>query len=69
MSIGTVKWFDYNKGYGFIEPEDNSPDVFVHITAVEKSNIRFLEEGAKVEYGVTSFKGKNQASDLKLLDK
>ena len=50
MSIGTVKWFNTQKGYGFIEPEDGSKDVFVHISAVERSGLGNLHEGQKVSY-------------------
>ena len=48
MTIGTVKWFNPTKGYGFIQPEDGSQDVFVHISAVERSGIGNLHEGQKV---------------------
>jgi len=50
MSTGIVKWFNATKGYGFIQPEDGSADVFVHITAVERSEIDQLLEGQKVSY-------------------
>jgi cold shock protein len=52
MTIGTVKWFNSQKGYGFIQPEDGSKDVFVHITAVERSGIGNLHEGQRVSYEV-----------------
>ena len=48
MATGTVKWFNPNKGYGFIAPEDGQKDVFVHISAVEKANINSLNEGQKL---------------------
>ena len=48
MTVGTVKWFNPAKGYGFIEPEDGSKDVFVHISAVERSDLGTLREGQKV---------------------
>ena len=48
MSVGTVKWFNSTKGFGFIEPEDGGADVFVHITAVQASGMNGLEEGQKV---------------------
>ena len=48
MSVGTVKWFNATKGYGFIEPEDGGADVFVHITAVQASGMDGLAEGQKV---------------------
>ena len=50
MTIGTVKWFNSAKGFGFIEPEDGSKDAFVHISAVERAGIHSLNEGQKVEY-------------------
>ena len=50
MPTGTVKWFDTTKGYGFIEPEDNSPDVFVHASAVERAGLGTLREGDRVRY-------------------
>jgi cold shock protein len=52
MSTGTVKWFNAQKGYGFIQPEDGSKDVFVHISAVERSGMGNLREGQKVSYDV-----------------
>ena len=50
MSIGTVKWFNAQKGFGFIQPDDGSKDVFVHVSAVERSGIGNLTEGQKVSY-------------------
>ncbi|RYY11354.1 MAG: cold-shock protein, partial [Alphaproteobacteria bacterium] len=50
MSIGTVKWFNETKGYGFIEPNDGGKDVFVHISAVERAGMQNLVEGQKVSY-------------------
>ena len=52
MAIGTVKWFNPTKGYGFIQPEDGSKDVFVHISAVERAGMNSLNEGQKVSYDV-----------------
>ena len=52
MSIGTVKWFNAQKGYGFIQPTDGSKDVFVHISAVERAGIGSLQEGQKVNFEV-----------------
>lgn len=49
-NAGTVKWFNVEKGYGFITPDDSSPDVFVHHTAIAQTGFRRLEEGQKVEY-------------------
>lgn len=66
MSTGTVKWFNSQKGYGFIQPEDGSKDVFVHISAVERSGIGNLNEGQKVSYDVLrDQKGKLSAENLK----
>jgi len=52
MPTGTVKWFNATKGYGFIQPEDGSPDVFVHVSAVERAGMDTLQEGQKVSYEV-----------------
>lgn len=65
MSIGTVKWFNAQKGYGFIEPEDGSRDVFVHISAVERAGLSSLAEGQRVEYAIeTGNDGRQSAIDL-----
>ena len=64
MATGTVKWFNTQKGYGFIQPDDGGADVFVHISAVEKAGLRGLNEGQKVSYDVTMDKGKNSATNL-----
>ncbi len=64
MSIGTVKWFNAQKGYGFIQPDNASKDVFVHISAVERSGLGSLREGQKVSYEVVSERGKLAASNL-----
>ena len=66
MAIGTVKWFNPTKGFGFILPEDGSKDVFVHITAVQAAGLRGLEDGQKVSYEVTMERGKAAATNLKL---
>jgi len=50
MPVGTVKWFNATKGYGFIQPQDGSKDVFVHISAVERAGLSTLNEGQIVEY-------------------
>ncbi|HIV57570.1 MAG TPA: cold-shock protein [Candidatus Stackebrandtia faecavium] len=53
MATGTVKWFNADKGYGFIKPDDNSSDIFVHFSAINASGYRSLDEDQKVEYEVT----------------
>ncbi len=69
MPTGTVKFFNTTKGFGFIEPEDGSKDVFVHISAVEEAGLSILTEGQKVEYEVVSRpNGKTAAGNLKLAD-
>ena len=66
MSVGTVKWFNAQKGYGFIQPEDGSNDVFVHISAVEQAGMRSLNEGQRIGYDLeTGKQGKVAAVNLK----
>ena len=65
MAIGTVKWFNPVKGFGFIQPEDGSRDVFVHISAVERAGLGTLVEGQRVSYNVVEERGKQAAADLK----
>tara|TARA_B100001057_G_C22409539_1_gene779110 strand:+ start:105 stop:311 length:207 start_codon:yes stop_codon:yes gene_type:complete len=66
MSVGTVKWFNATKGYGFIEAEDQSSDVFVHITAVQAAGMTELKEGQKVSFDLeTGNNGKTSAVNLK----
>lgn len=67
MSTGTVKWFNAQKGFGFIQPEDGSKDVFVHISAVERAGIDNLAEGQKLSYDLQndSRSGKASACNLK----
>jgi CspA family cold shock protein len=64
MAIGTVKWFNAQKGFGFIQPDDGSPDVFVHISAVERAGMSNLSEGQKLSFEVVSERGKKAASNL-----
>ncbi len=68
MAIGTVKWFNTNKGYGFICPDDGQKDVFVHITALEAAGLHQLNDGQKVSYEIATNKGKTSAVDIKLVD-
>lgn len=67
MSTGTVKWFNEQKGYGFIQPDDGGKDVFVHISAVEQAGMRGLAEGQKIEYEIVTDRrsGKQSAGNLK----
>jgi CspA family cold shock protein len=64
MAIGTVKFFNTQKGFGFITPSDGSRDVFVHISAVERSGMGALSEGQRVTYDVVTERGKQAASNL-----
>src|SRR5271169_6847994 len=66
MSIGTVKWFNPTKGYGFIQPQGGGQDVFVHISAVEKAGLSTLNEGQQVEFEIVSNRGKSSAENLKV---
>jgi len=68
MAIGTVKWFNDQKGYGFIQPDQGGRDVFVHISAVERSGLPGLREGQKVSYEVEADRrtGKEAATNLKI---
>jgi CspA family cold shock protein len=66
VALGTVKWFNSQKGYGFIQPRDGGEDVFVYISAVEKAGLNGLNEGQVVEYEEVSNKGKTSAEQLKL---
>ena len=68
MSEGTVKWFNAQKGYGFIQPSDGSKDVFVHITAVERAGLGSLNEGQKVSFDLErGQQGKTSATNLKAI--
>ena len=69
MSVGTVKWFNSSKGYGFIEPSDGGKDVFIHISALEKAGISSLNEGQKIQFEVVAGQnGKSSAESVKLAD-
>lgn len=65
MAIGTVKWFNPVKGFGFIKPENGSRDVFVHISAVERSGLGTLVEGQRLSYDIVKERGKEAADNLK----
>jgi CspA family cold shock protein len=64
MATGTVKFFNSQKGYGFIQPDNGDRDVFVHISAVERAGMRTLVEGQKVTYDVVTERGKQAAGNL-----
>jgi CspA family cold shock protein len=65
MPIGTVKFFNTQRGFGFIQPSDGGKDVFVHISAVEKAGMGSLVEGQKVSYEILTERGKQAAGNLK----
>ncbi|MDE2760407.1 MAG: cold-shock protein [Paracoccaceae bacterium] len=68
MANGTVKFFNTNRGFGFIAPDDGSKDVFVHISALEKAGIHQLNDGQKVSFEVATNKGKTSAVHIQLQD-
>ena len=65
MAIGTVKWFNPTKGFGFIQPENGDKDVFVHVSAVEQAGLGTLSEGQRISYDVVTERGKTAAGNLK----
>jgi cold shock protein len=66
MPTGTVKWFNPTKGYGFIQPQGDGKDVFVHISAVERACLRSLNEGRAIEFEFVSNRGKASAKNLRV---
>lgn len=69
MTNGIVKWFDGQRGFGFIQPEDGSKDAFVHISTIEQAGLSMLREGQKVSYELISGKnGKSAASNIAVID-
>ena len=67
MAQGTVKWFNADKGFGFIAPDDGTPDVFVHFSAIVADGYRSLNEGQKVEFEVTQGPKGEAAADVKVV--
>jgi len=65
---GTVKWFNSQKGFGFIVPDGGGKDVFVHISAVEKAGLRTLNEGQKVEFELQENRGRTAAANLRVVE-
>lgn len=66
MPTGTVKWFNTQKGYGFIQPDEGGADVFIHITALEKSGLRGLNEGQKITYDIQNDPKKGKAAAVNI---
>jgi len=66
MAVGTVKWFNATKGYGFIMPQDGGKDVFVHITAVQAAGLKGLNDGQTVSYEVAMERGKAATTNLRV---
>lgn len=70
MPVGTVKWFNTQKGYGFIKPDDSETDVFVHISAVERSGLTQIDEGQRLQFEMVKDRrsGKMAAGELQIVD-
>ena len=70
MATGTVKWFNTQKGYGFIKPDDSETDVFVHISAVERSGLTQIDEGQRLQFEMVKDRrsGKMAAGELQIVD-
>ncbi|MGA2256752.1 MAG: cold-shock protein [Thermoguttaceae bacterium] len=66
MVVGTVKWFNSQKGYGFITPQGGGKDVFVHISAVDRAGLSYLNAGQQVEFDVVTDRGRTSAGNLKV---
>ena len=67
MAAGTVRWFDADKGFGFIEPQDGGDDVFVHFSAIDSTGYRSLDEGQRVEFDVTQGQKGPQAENVRAI--
>ena len=67
MASGTVKWFNAQKGFGFILPDEGSKDVFLHISALERAGIPRLNDGQRISYDLQSDRGKQSAGNIKIL--
>ncbi|MBO4293933.1 MAG: cold-shock protein [Alphaproteobacteria bacterium] len=67
MCTGTIKWFNYRKGYGFIEPENGEKDIFLHITKLEEKGIRHVADGQRVSYEPYDDRGRIAAGEIKIL--
>ena len=67
MRTGKIKWFNPDKGYGFIEPDDKSKDVFLHVSELAKTGLTDIEEGEKLSFELANVKGKIVAIDIKLI--
>ena len=68
MATGTVKWFNAQKGFGFIEPNDGGKDVFVHMSALERAGLSSLKEGQKIKYEIARERGKESAANLSMVE-
>jgi CspA family cold shock protein len=68
METGKVKWFNRTKGYGFVEPDNGSKDVFIHVSEIEKQGISDLVEDQKISYQTEDNRGKLSATDIKIID-
>jgi len=67
MATGTVKWFNSQKGYGFVVPDEGGKDVFLHITALEKIGMKHIDEGAKISYELKTDKGRTSADNIAVM--
>jgi len=68
MATGTIKWFNAQKGYGFIQPDGGGKDVFVHISAVERAGLSTLKEGQRLRFEIATDRGKQAAANITLVE-